>query len=165
MRFFHALELSLVEESQPGRQKRDDGRRLVHSGRERGGRPRLVVVLQEAGQLVLVIQPGVEVLAHRPRVSLAQAVVEPLVVGVVEPLLLQRPFQVPVDLGHEAEARDPLPDAPRSPPARTAAAGVPQVRSKTSGRTSMAMSQRTPSHCPAIFTSSPIIASCVAGLP
>ena len=42
---------------------------------------------------------------------------------------------------------------------------MPQVRSKTSGRTSMAMSQRTPSHCPAIFTSSPIIASCVAGLP
>ncbi len=41
----------------------------------------------------------------------------------------------------------------------------PQVRSKTSGRTSMAMSQRTPSHWPAIFSSSPIIASCVAGLP
>ena len=44
-------------------------------------------------------------------------------------------------------------------------AGMPQVRSKTSGSTSMAMSQRTPSHCPAIFSSSPIIASCVAGLP
>ena len=29
---------------------------------------------------------------------------------------------------------------------------MPQVRSKTSGSTSMAMSQRTPSHCPAIFT-------------
>jgi hypothetical protein len=28
----------------------------------------------------------------------------------------------------------------------------------------MAMSQRTPSHCPAILSSSPIIASCVAGL-
>ena len=26
------------------------------------------------------------------------------------------------------------------------------------------MSQRTPSHCPAILTSSPIIASCVAGI-
>ena len=31
---------------------------------------------------------------------------------------------------------------------------MPQVRSNTSGSTSMAMSQRTPSHCPAIFTSS-----------
>ena len=37
---------------------------------------------------------------------------------------------------------------------------MPQVRSKTSGSTSMAMSQRTPSHCPAILSSSPIIASC-----
>ena len=44
-------------------------------------------------------------------------------------------------------------------------AGMPQVRSKTSGSTSMAMSQRTPSHWPAIFSSSPIMASCVAGLP
>jgi hypothetical protein len=39
----------------------------------------------------------------------------------------------------------------------------PQVRSKTSG-TSMAMSHRTPSHCPAILRSSPRIAACVAGL-
>jgi len=39
----------------------------------------------------------------------------------------------------------------------------PQVRSNTSGRTSIAMSQRTPSHCPATRTSSPAIASCVAG--
>jgi hypothetical protein len=39
-----------------------------------------------------------------------------------------------------------------------------QVRSKTSGRTSMAMSQRTPSHWRAILRSSPIIASWVAGV-
>jgi hypothetical protein len=44
-------------------------------------------------------------------------------------------------------------------------AGLPHVRSKTSGSTSIAMSQRTPAHCPAILKSSPIIASCVAGLP
>ena len=37
---------------------------------------------------------------------------------------------------------------------------MPQVRSNTSGKTSMAMSQRTPSHCPAILVSSPIIACC-----
>ncbi len=41
----------------------------------------------------------------------------------------------------------------------------PQVRAKTSGNTSMAMSQRRPSHCPAISRSSAIIASCVAGWP
>jgi len=39
----------------------------------------------------------------------------------------------------------------------------PQVRSKIFGRTSIAMSQRTASHCSAITSSSPIIASCVAG--
>ena len=39
-------------------------------------------------------------------------------------------------------------------------ARMPHVRSNTSGKTSMAMSQRTPSHCPAIFSSSPIIACC-----
>ena len=42
--------------------------------------------------------------------------------------------------------------------------GRPQVRSKTSGSTSIAMSQRTPSHCPAMVSSSPIMASCNAGL-
>mgnify|MGYP003694010037 CR=1 FL=1 len=44
-------------------------------------------------------------------------------------------------------------------------ARMPQVRSNTSGKTSMAMSQRTPSHCPAILSSSPIIACCNSGLP
>ena len=38
-----------------------------------------------------------------------------------------------------------------------------QVRAKTSGSTSMAMSQRTPSHCVAILSSSPAIASRAAG--
>ena len=70
------------------------------------------MVLQEAGQLVLVVQPRAEVLAHRPGVPVAEAVVQPLVVGVIEALLLQRPFQVPVDLGHEAEVRDTLAHAP-----------------------------------------------------
>ena len=71
---------------------------------ERRGRARLVVVLQEADHLVLVIEIGVEVLADRPDVAVAQPIVQPLVVGVVESLLLQRPFEIPVDLGHEAEA-------------------------------------------------------------
>ena len=165
MRFRRPSNCPWWKNRRPGREERDDRRGLVHVRRERGRRARLVVVLQEARELVLVVEPGVEVLAHRPRVAFAQAVVEPLVVGVVEALLLQRPFQVPVDLGHEAEARDSLAHALRSPSARTAAAAMPQVRSKTSGSTSIAMSQRTPSHWPAIFSSSPIIASCVAGLP
>src|SRR5437016_4575609 len=48
-------------------------------------------------------------LAHRPGVTLAEAVVEPLVVRVVESLLLEGPLQIPVDLGQEAEVRNPRP--------------------------------------------------------
>ena len=102
MRFLRPSNCPWWKNRRPGDRIRDDGRGLVHAGREGRGGPGLVVVLQEPGELVLVVEPGVQVLAHRPRVSLAQAVVEPLVVGVVEPLLLHRPFQVPVDLGHEA---------------------------------------------------------------
>jgi hypothetical protein len=107
------LELALMEEAQPRRQVGDDGRRLVRTRRERSGRPRFVVVLQEAGQPALVVEPCVEMLAHRPRLAAAEAVVEAFVVRVVEPLLLQLPLEVPVDLGHEAEARHPLPHPPR----------------------------------------------------
>ena len=46
--------------------------------------------------------------ATSARVPFAQAVVEPLVVGVVEALLLQRPFHVPIDFRHEAEVRNLL---------------------------------------------------------
>ena len=114
--------------------------------------------------LVLIFELRLEMLAHRPGMTLAEAVVQPFVVGVIESLLLQCPLQIPVHLGHKAEAGAPS-------RTRSVALGqkgcdwMPQVRSNTSGSTSMAMSQRTPSHCPAILTSSPIIASCVAGLP
>ena len=63
-------------------------------------------------------------LAHGPGVVVAEAVVQPLVVGVVEPLLLHRPLEVPIDFGHEAEAGHPLADALRrlGPEERGAAA-------------------------------------------
>src|SRR5215470_19468916 len=108
-----ALELALMEEAQPGGEERDDSRGFLDVGRKYGSRPRLVVVLEETGQLVLVVEPGVEMLTHRPGVTLPEPVVEPLVVGVVESLLLQRPLQIPVDLGHEAEVRDLLAHALR----------------------------------------------------
>src|SRR5262245_65184887 len=76
---------------------------------ERRRRPWLVVVFQKARQPILVLQPGVEMLTHRPGLTIAQAIVQPFVIRVIESLLLQRPFQVPVDLGHEAEVRHPLP--------------------------------------------------------
>ena len=64
-------------------------------------------------------------LAHRPGVLLAQAVVQPLVVGVVEALLLQRPFHVPVDLGHETGSRDACSRTARSPAARRVGPDAP----------------------------------------
>ena len=79
---------------------------------EGGGSPRLVVVLEKSRQLVLEVEPREKMLSDRPRVTLAQAIVEPLVVRVVETLLLQRPLQVPVHLGHETETRNHLTDVP-----------------------------------------------------
>ena len=60
-------------------------------------------------------RPAREVLADRAGVALLQAVVEPLVVGVVEALLLEGPLEVPVDLGEEEEARDLGSDGLRGP--------------------------------------------------
>jgi hypothetical protein len=41
---------------------------------------------------------------------------------------------------------------------------IPQLRRKISGNTSIAMSQRTPSHLPAIAVNSPICTRCNSGL-
>src|SRR5262245_32295291 len=60
--FLSPLELPLVEEPQPRSQERSDGCGCMDSCGEGGGGPGLVVILQKAGQLVLVIEPGVEML-------------------------------------------------------------------------------------------------------
>ena len=44
-----------------------------------------------------------KVLANRPRLALLEAVVQPLVIAVGKTLLLQGPFKIPVDLGHEGK--------------------------------------------------------------
>ena len=100
-----AFALPLVEEAQAGREERDHGRRAVDLRRERRRGARLVVVLEKAREAILEVEPGMQVLAHRARRAVLEAVVEPLVVGVVEPLLLQRPLEVPVHLGDEQEPR------------------------------------------------------------
>src|SRR5262249_41251732 len=108
-------ELTLVEEPQSGREEGYDGRGLVNSGSKCGRRAWLVVVLEEASHPFLVVRPRIEVFAHRPGVTLAESVVEPLVVGVIKALLLQRPFQVPVNFGHEAKVGYSVADAPGRP--------------------------------------------------
>ena len=59
------------------------------------------MILHEARELALVVEAGVEMLPRRSRVAVAEPVVQPLVVAVVESLLHQWPFQVPVGLGQE----------------------------------------------------------------
>src|SRR6516164_10697588 len=100
-----SLKLALVEEPQSRGQEGDDRRRLVlRPGEYRHG-ARLVVVFKKAGELVLVIQPGEQVTADRPGMAVSQAVVKPLVVTIVEALLVQGPFEVPINLGHKGEGR------------------------------------------------------------
>src|SRR6185503_3152839 len=67
------------------------------------GGPGLVVVFEEAGELVLIVESGKKMFAHGAGMAVAQAIVEPLVVGVIKPLLLESPFLIPIDFGHEAE--------------------------------------------------------------
>src|SRR5271155_3719889 len=100
-----AFELSVMEESQARAQKCEDGGRLMDLGRERGRRTRLIVILKKARRLALKLRIGAEMIAHGSRMPLAKPVVKPLVIGVVEALLLQSPFQVPVNLCHEKEVR------------------------------------------------------------
>src|SRR5262245_114997 len=102
-----AFELTLMKEPQARRQVGDDRGRFVHRRCKRGGRTRLVMVFHEARDLVLIVEAGGQMLPYRSGTALAQAIVETLVVRVVEPLLLHGPFEVPIDLGHEAEPRAP----------------------------------------------------------
>src|SRR5262249_28676097 len=99
-----------MKEAQTGREESDDGGGFMAPGREGRRRSGLVVILEKARQAVLIIQTGVKVPAYGPRMPIAQPVVQPLVIGVVEALLLHRPFQIPVDLGHEQEFRMLLPN-------------------------------------------------------
>ena len=70
--------------------ERGEGCRLVDRPRKDVRRPRFVVVLQKSSQLVLIIESGAKMIAHRTGVMFAQPVVEAFVVGVVKALLLQR---------------------------------------------------------------------------
>ena len=98
------LELTLVPERRP-RQGGDD-----HRGRPFGGRRELagdagfVVVLDEAHEASLVFEVGAEVAAYVRGAGVEQAVVEALVVAVVEAELLELPLEIPVGLGDEQES-------------------------------------------------------------
>ena len=65
----------------------------------------LIVVFEKPNGLSLIIPIRTEVIADGPGMAFAKAIVEALVVGVIETLLLQLPFEIPVGLGHKNEAR------------------------------------------------------------
>ena len=63
-----SLELALMEEAQAGREEGDDRRRLVLRPGKFGRGARLVVVFEKAGELVLVVEAGEQMIADRPDV-------------------------------------------------------------------------------------------------
>lgn len=154
-----------MEEAQARRKEGDDGGSAMFGRVERRGGARFVVVFQESHETVLIIEAGEEVLAHRAGVAVAQSVQEPLVVAVVEALLLQRPFEIPIDFGHMKTKSAACSRTRGIARGQKGCDSMSHVRRKTSGSTSIAMSQRTPSHWPGMRESSPIIASRSAGLP
>jgi hypothetical protein len=77
-----------MEETQAWSQIVDDRRCSVLRPRKFGRGARLVVVFEKAGEFVLVVEAGEQVIADRPDVTLPQTVVEPLVVAVGKALLL-----------------------------------------------------------------------------
>src|SRR5215472_2365925 len=100
-----AVKFALMEKPQTGRQKADDRRRpMLRPGKFRCG-AWLIVVFEKARELVLVVEAGKEMTPDRRGMPLSQPVIEPLVVAVVKALLLQSPFEVPINLGHECESR------------------------------------------------------------
>ena len=102
------LRAALRERSRrPGTRNDDHGGGPVNVRRKDGGGARLVVILQKVQRSIAERRRGPEVLAHGARRPGAQPVVEPLVIGEVETLLLQRPLEVPVNLGDEEELRVP----------------------------------------------------------
>ena len=105
-----ALELALVDEPCAGLSQRRHGRGTCLVVGEGRCRARLVVVFEEADAFALEIEGGAQVADDRRRVAGAQPVVVPLVVGVIEALLLERPLQVPVRLGDEDEVGPAAPD-------------------------------------------------------
>jgi len=91
-----ALKLTFVEEPQTRAQIRQNRSSSVLFGCEGCGGSRLIVIFKETRRLLLEQKVGSEMVADGLNMPITEAVVEPLVVGVVEPLLLQGPLEIPV---------------------------------------------------------------------
>src|SRR5205823_3469937 len=107
--FASPLELSLVKEPQSGREEGKNCRSLMHSQSEGGGCARFVVIFQKSGQFVLIGWVSPEVFADQPGLPATKPIIELFVVSVIESLLLQDPFEIPIDLSHETKIRNAVP--------------------------------------------------------
>ncbi len=120
------------------------------------------MILDEADQSSLVIKATAKVEAYALRGVAFEAVIQALVVTVIEPLLLEFPLEVPISLSNKKEIRPCFFRVVITSTQYSAAGGaparLPQVRSKTAFMTSIAMSQRTPSHWSARSERVPITA-------
>src|SRR6201987_4543121 len=94
-----------MEESCPWKGGYCDYGGLVLGGRKHRCGARLIVILKEAKQLLLVGKVRTEMKPNTLCVAMLQTIIESFVVAEVESLLLQHPLQVPVGLGNEEEVR------------------------------------------------------------
>src|SRR5205823_8447148 len=98
------LGLPILEEAQTRREVSDHGGCLVPQPGKRRRCPRLVMVLQESCQPVLIIEGCPKMRTYGAGIAIPEAIAEPLVVAIIEALLLQLPFKTPIGLGEKGEA-------------------------------------------------------------
>src|SRR5215475_13621199 len=108
------------------------------------------MILQEPDELVLISQIGAQMRSDTLRSIMLQTVIQSLVVAVIETLLLQFPLQIPIGFGDEEDVRMSLPNGGNKiRPVFSLWLGpspAPHVRSKIAFISSIAISQRIPSH-------------------
>ena len=97
------FELAGVVQTGARERRHHDRRRALALRREGVCGARLVVVLDEAKEPLLIVGGRLQVAPHRLGGPADEAIVEALVVAEVEALLLQRPLHVPVGLRDEHE--------------------------------------------------------------
>src|SRR4051812_33950735 len=79
----------------------------MHVERESSRGAWFIVIFEKPRGVILIVEVSLKVFAHRPGRPGVEAIVETFIVGEIEPVLLQTPFHVPIDFGHEREARMP----------------------------------------------------------
>src|SRR6476646_2553278 len=94
-----------MEEPQSWTKKRQHRGGAMLVDRKHGSCPGFIVILQKARRSPLELHISTEVIPHCAGMPVAETVVEPLVVCVIEALLLQSPFEIPIHLCHEQKVR------------------------------------------------------------